>query len=723
MPELRDTARALARRLIAGPPPQPPPGERVAASGRAAVQRLEALAGSTATRGAEALGQALGGRRTHSLLDAGDPALLPLAESAARRHTPLVLHVATGGDHAALHRLAAAGAAVLVPRNLQEAVDLALAARRLAETALCPCVVALDPELAHGVQDAELPPAAAIAAYLGAAADVVDCPTAAQRAVFGRHRRRVPRWADPDHPRQLAASPPAANAGAAAVGEALFFRGHRHELLAAALAELGRLTGRPLASCARQRLHRAELVLVALGVQAEVAESVAAALRQEGRRVGVLGLLALSPLPVEELRRALPGKRPLAVLERAAPVGGNAGELLAALRANLAGGDGGRGGRRILHGFWGLGGDPLRAGDLASFCRAAAAGEVSPWIGVSSQPGEDEPWRRARRDQLARAYPALGDGFGVTGAAADRGRQAGLGIELAGDAAPLLSAAAGLLQAVAGGHLRGVAATAGRPARLTWCAAPIPEPGADAASDLTLTVRPGTPTVSVRDPEGDVDLPLPEEEPALRSERLLGVLCGVLRRRGSLDVTPRRLLAARRVALAANRPTEAALEPALAAFTAGLDDAEQARPRRQEAGSRQAAARVAAPTGGGEGPTGNPRTMGPQPANAPLASATGGTLGPLDDRALSWHGLGLLHRQGRPAAVLPDPLLTCGVVPAATAPLAAAREKLLLPLWAPAPCTACGACWSLCPEGAVAARVLPPAALLEEGMARAKAAG
>ena len=124
----------------------------------------EALSADTAEgpRGmiAAATGLALAGRRATAFLSGQDVAgATDLLVSAAGKHAPLVLHVASrataahggaaGSGHDAIHQFADAGCFVLFAHNVQQAIDFTFAARRVAEEALVPGIVVVDLSLIH----------------------------------------------------------------------------------------------------------------------------------------------------------------------------------------------------------------------------------------------------------------------------------------------------------------------------------------------------------------------------------------------------------------------------------------------------------------------------------------------------------------------------------------------------------------------------------------------
>jgi len=133
------------------------------------------------------VGLALTGARVTATLPAAAlaEATTELAEAAAK-HVPLVLHVTAGVG--ALP--AVPGWFQLCAADAQEAVDLALVARRVAERALVPAMV-VQPA-ASGAESLLLPGPDLVRAWLGLPEELLDAPTPAQRMLYGPRRRRVP---------------------------------------------------------------------------------------------------------------------------------------------------------------------------------------------------------------------------------------------------------------------------------------------------------------------------------------------------------------------------------------------------------------------------------------------------------------------------------------------------------------------------------------------------
>ncbi len=83
-----------------------------------------------------------------------------------------------------------------------------------------------------------------------------------------------------------------------------------------AMAEYGELTGRYYSPVASYRTEDADHVIVGLGSVTDDAEAVAAHLRRQGKKVGVVSIKLLQPFPEGELIAALAGKKAVTVLER-----------------------------------------------------------------------------------------------------------------------------------------------------------------------------------------------------------------------------------------------------------------------------------------------------------------------------------------------------------------------------------------------------------------------
>ncbi|HVS16334.1 MAG TPA: 2-oxoacid:acceptor oxidoreductase family protein [Thermoanaerobaculia bacterium] len=234
----------------------------------------------------------------------------------ARAMTKSTLNVHAGHDD--YHCIDDTGFFQLFAKNAQAAADLNLAAHRIAELALTPGVLAQDGFLTtHLIESMQVPERELIAEYLGRPDDLIECPTPAQRMLYGERRRRIPELWDVDNPVMagLVQNQDAYMQSVAA--QRPFFFDHLRELTDRAFDEYHALTGRRYARVMTYRAEDAEYLILGQGSLIPSAEAVADWLREtRGLKVGVVDLVMFRPFPADLLAKALRGKKGVAVLER-----------------------------------------------------------------------------------------------------------------------------------------------------------------------------------------------------------------------------------------------------------------------------------------------------------------------------------------------------------------------------------------------------------------------
>jgi len=169
----------------------------------------------------------------------------------------------------------------------------------------------------HLIESLRVPERALIAEYLGRPDDIIDTPTPAQRLIYGPTRRRIPRLWDVDNPMMVGLVQNQDAYMQSVAAQRPFFFDHIRALAERAFDEFAVLTGRRHAPVQTYRCDDADYLIVGQGSLLPTAEAVADYLREtRGLKVGVVNLVMFRPFPADLLGAILRGRRGVAVLER-----------------------------------------------------------------------------------------------------------------------------------------------------------------------------------------------------------------------------------------------------------------------------------------------------------------------------------------------------------------------------------------------------------------------
>ncbi len=687
---------------------------------------------------AAALGQAISGQRAVAFVNGNELlAAHDLLVAAANRCAPLVVHVAAraptrhsqplGGGHDSYHAVADAGWIQLFARDVQEALDLALIARRVTETALIPVLVAMDMETAIGTRDAVLPEDKLLRQYLGAPWDSIESPTPAQRALFGNVRRRAPRWFDVDHPMLLSPGESPESWALGVLGARSFVAGHASALLDSALNAFEQATGRRRDLVAMDD-GKPKLLLVAQGDAVATTQSVAKWLNVQRRaRVGVLGVQSLRPWQSERIAAALESADAVAVLERVdAPLASD-GPLMREVRATLDrcrenarfGADTHPGHPsipekrlpRVVAAGYGLGGYPLRTADVIALFDELAQPARSRLVLGAAAPGDTRyPRRKAAIDSLKRDYPHLGESaLRSESPAPDLAPDDAATIALLRPATQRWDALATDFAALAhelfGLHVRvcpELSWSRYDPARIdvvTLQAEGDIGVSADAPVDLVLTVSvPPAAQLRARVREQTRWICVNDGEAAI--ETALGSLLAWVAQRAHRSA-----------------PTDAKLSEARAALLSGGDAG------RHDAALAEFRRAFREPLRPG------PSSPLPDPSRPDVPTpAIARTITREDERVDAlphfWSQVGVLFRDDAAGELTCDPHLTAGAIPPMSGAFHVRRElPATLVDFDPENCDGDGALWTSCPDASVLPLVLSTRALFDAGIDLAAADG
>jgi pyruvate ferredoxin oxidoreductase alpha subunit len=241
----------------------------------------------------------------------------------------------------------------LFAESNQEAIDLHIQAFRLGEELSLPVMVCMDGFiLTHATERLDLPTQTQVDAFL---------PPYEPRQVL-----------DPREPVSIGAM-----VGPEAFMEVRYLAHAKQmqalELIPKQAAEFQRIFGRDSGGLVRgYRTEDAATIVVALGSVLGTIKDTVDEMREQGHRIGVLGVTSFRPFPLAEVRRILAPAQRVVVLEKALAVG-IGGILSANVRMALSGVQ--------LHGYTviaGLGGRPITRKSLHALLRQAERDELEP---------------------------------------------------------------------------------------------------------------------------------------------------------------------------------------------------------------------------------------------------------------------------------------------------------------------------------------------------------
>jgi len=237
-------------------------------------------------------------------------------EVGARALTKHALNVHCGHDD--IYGALDTGWIMLFGKDAQQAADQALILRRVTEQSLTPGMNIMDGFLTSHLErtfykhESEL-----IREYLGAPDDIIDCPTEAQRVLFGPTRRRVPKMMDLTNPILLGPVQNQEHYMNGIVARRNNFAEPILQFLEEAYEKFAELTGRRYGIISKYKTDDTDTVFVSLGSAAENIEAAIDYLRAtRGITVGSIHVNVIRPFPEAAIVAALKGKKNVIILER-----------------------------------------------------------------------------------------------------------------------------------------------------------------------------------------------------------------------------------------------------------------------------------------------------------------------------------------------------------------------------------------------------------------------
>ena len=251
-----------------------------------------------------------------SLYAAAGKRLTYVLNMGCRAMTKATLNVHAGHDD--YHCVDDAGFFQMFGKSAQEVCDLNIMSHRIAELTLTPGICAQDGFLTtHLIESLMLPERGLIAEFLGRPDDVIDTPTPAQRILFGPRRRRIPELWTVDNPVMIGTVQNQDAYMQSVAAQRPFFFDHIAPIADKVMEDFYELTGRRYRRVSTYRTEDAEYLILGQGSMIVTAEAVVDYLREtRGIKAGVVNLTMFRPFPGDLLGEILKGRKGVAVLER-----------------------------------------------------------------------------------------------------------------------------------------------------------------------------------------------------------------------------------------------------------------------------------------------------------------------------------------------------------------------------------------------------------------------
>ncbi|NNJ55782.1 MAG: pyruvate ferredoxin oxidoreductase [Bacteroidia bacterium] len=234
----------------------------------------------------------------------------------ARAMTKSTLNVHAGHDD--YHAIDDTGFFQLFAKNGQHVGDLNVISHRIAELALTPGIIAQDGFLTtHLIESLLVPERELIREFLGRPDDIIDTPTPAQKLIYGDTRRRIPEVWTVDNPMMTGIVQNQDSYMQSVAAQRPYFFNHIKELTDLAFDEYYNLTGRKYARVMSYKAEDADYLILGQGSVVTSAEVVVDYLRETRNiKVGVIDLVMFRPFPSDLIGKFLKGKKGVTILER-----------------------------------------------------------------------------------------------------------------------------------------------------------------------------------------------------------------------------------------------------------------------------------------------------------------------------------------------------------------------------------------------------------------------
>ena len=282
------------------------------------------------------IGFASTGLRVGNLLKPGEIASnIQIISDSVRLHIPLVIFVSVESQFQ-INQLVQTGAVVFSAGNSQEALDLLMISYQIAELSLITVVICIDEEICKREENIFFLLKETIVHFAPNTDFLINSPTTSQQIIFGKNRKRIPGWFNPDNPLSIGAPKRTNEAALETAAQHEFFNIHLDEIIQNSFDQFNKsIKDYSLTTLQKPEMRYingvsispvslflnskkdADYILLSYGVVSNKIIQVVDNYNAKNKiKINAAYLVQISPFPEKSIRQVISGKKGVTLLER-----------------------------------------------------------------------------------------------------------------------------------------------------------------------------------------------------------------------------------------------------------------------------------------------------------------------------------------------------------------------------------------------------------------------
>ena len=207
------------------------------------------------------------------------------------------------------------GAFVFSASSWQEVYDFTCIAWNISEKSLIPGIVLFPKRIENASFEGSFE-AKEIKSFIGNPDQWIDCPTPAQKLIFGEKRKQIPNWFDPDLPVTIGSLKNTEDEYYDKASHESFIETHLNDIMDEAFSAFKSATGRSYSSFSFVNEKKADLALITTGEDQSMIEKTLEIYKGKKIAISRVQVQCIYPFPESGLKETLSIFRSLLILEK-----------------------------------------------------------------------------------------------------------------------------------------------------------------------------------------------------------------------------------------------------------------------------------------------------------------------------------------------------------------------------------------------------------------------